>query len=409
MSRFIDENSRIKVSSSDILSIAAEAKKDKKSGNKVIDGSIGAFLNDDKTLGKDDLICQALVAHITDNLAYPPILGPVEYRNGVLKWLFKEEYEKITADFSIPFGATLGGTGACSIAFDTFLGEGDKVLLPDIMWRNYILIAANDRLGYQTYELFNKAGHFNIDGLREQIEKLGKIQKRVLALINDPCQNPTGYCLSQDEYLELNQMLQEEGKKYPLTVLFDIAYIDYDRCDGKIHPLFNELVKKGHSYLPCFAFSCSKSFGVYGLRCGALFALCEDQPTYEAIASSIGSHARGVYSCPNGAALSAISLVLNDQSKQKELVKEIGQNAETLKNRGEMMLNLLNENGIGHLPYCRGFFITICVEDSYKTCEKLKKLHTYLVPLDEIHIRISLASLTEEEMVVLAKQIKEAI
>ncbi|MFA6624159.1 MAG: pyridoxal phosphate-dependent aminotransferase [Bacilli bacterium] len=407
MSKFIARRGENKVSKSDILLIASKAKKDQAEGNKIINASIGVFLNDDKTLNGVLPIKESLTKHIVDDLSYPSVLGPKEYKEAVLTWLLKDRLEGVVSNYYVPFGSTLGGTGACYIAFGTFLEEGDKVILPDPMWDNYKQIALKCGIGHQEYSLVDEKGNFNLESLKKTIEEVSKTQKHILVVINDPCQNPTGYCLKDEEYEKLFKYLQEEGKKEELTVLFDIAYIDYMTYGKKSYQVFDYVTRNENSFLPCFAFSCSKSFGVYGLRCGALFAFTKDEEVSGEILSSIGSYARGIYSCPNGPALHSVALALKDEWVKSELVSEIADNSDLLRKRGKLFISLLNENGISYYPYSFGFFVTIIVDDAFKLTDELTSIHSYVVPLDETRIRIALSGLNEEEMIELVKQIKE--
>lgn len=406
---YIAKRARSGLSSSDILKTAVEAKADRQKGNKVIDASIGVFLYDQKKLGEVEVVKDAIAEHVNDDLSYPPVSGPELYRVEVQKWLFKDHYEEITKRFQIAFGATLGGTGAVCLAFNTFLERGDAVLLPSIMWTNYRQIAAQAGVLSETYPLFDEKGNFNIAGLKEKIEELAKKQKNVLVLINDPCQNPTGYCLKDEEYGPLFDMLDEEGKKTELTALFDIAYIDYDERSRSFHPLFKHAAEKIHFFLPAFAFSCSKSFGLYGMRCGALIGLCRDEKTKEGMLQSIECLARSIYSCPNGPALLCVGKALENESSREKLEDEIRSNEEILNRRAKLIRKELEDKGISYLPFQEGFFIALTVPDALKITQELKKKHMYVVLLDPTHIRLALSGLNEEEIPVLVSAIKEAM
>lgn len=52
--------------------------------------------------------------------------------------------------------ATPGGSGAICNTFSNYLDCGQKVLLPSLMWTNYIQMANEAHLGYETYELFDE-------------------------------------------------------------------------------------------------------------------------------------------------------------------------------------------------------------------------------------------------------------
>lgn len=386
------------VAKGDILAISAEAKRDKASGNKVIDASIGAFLDDDKTLAGVRLIKESLQDNVPTHLAYPPIWGYEDYNKGVFSWVFKDhkaEVEKLYVPFT---GATLGGTGAAFIAFSIFVAKASYVLLPSIMWNNYKQIARQAGVGHKTYELFNAENGFNIASLKEQIEDSLSLNKEAFVVINDPCQNPTGYSLTSQEYDELFEMLNKEGSKGKLTVLFDIAYIDYyDSQDEPECPLIPHLVSSKAQFLPLLGFSCSKTFGLYGLRSGALIALAPDEKNATSIKAAFGAKARGIYSCPVGASLYSVSQVLSNEKMYSELEKEIKDNCKELADRSQYYLSLLDKYGLTHLPYHSGFFITVNVNDAFMAAKVLKEHHMYVIPLDASHIRLAISGLGKDE------------
>ena len=137
----IAKRSAAPVSKTDILAIGARAKADAAKGNKVINASIGTFYDDDKKMGEVPLIKKALSENVPSSLGYPSVYGDPNYLKGVRSFMFGEKEKEIDAIYKIFGGATLGGTGALSIAFNIFLEEGETVLLPSVMWTNYKLIA----------------------------------------------------------------------------------------------------------------------------------------------------------------------------------------------------------------------------------------------------------------------------
>lgn len=409
MEHYIADRSKKPLSKNDIIAINNMAKADKAKGNKVINGSIGSFLDDEKKLGAVEIINEALREHITDRLGYPSVYGDEEYLDQVNKWIFGHKKERIDSLYHVFTGATIGGTGAISVAFNLFLEPQEAVLLPDVMWTNYKLIAKKANDDVVLYNMFNKEDKFDIESVRECIEKQFEKKERVLLVINDPCQNPTGYCLDEKEYDALFDMLNEEGKKGKLTVLFDIAYLSFYAVDGHSCVLIDKLCEKKTTFLPLIAFSCSKVFGLYGMRVGALLALALDEDEYNEIHSAFGAQARGVYSVSVGAAEYAVSTVLENRDLRHRLLDEINTNRVILKERGETIVKELEKAGIKHYPYGSGFFITIKVDDAFSVFEKLKAEHIYVVPMNEKSIRIALSGMTKDEASVLVGELEKAI
>lgn len=395
--QYIAQRSQPEKLKSDILKLSTIAKADKLSGNHVIDATIGTFLNDDKTINTVSSVIESINKYLPSNLGYPSITGYEEYKVGLLKWFLKENYDEISKNFYLPFTATIGGTGALSLAFNLFLDVNDTVLLPNIMWSNYKLIAKKAHIKHDTYQLFNEANKFNINDLCEKIVEYSKLQNNVLVVINDPCQNPTGYSLSDQEYDELIAKLNDLSQNANITIIFDIAYLDYDSNNQQMHRLFKHITSKEISFLSVFAASCSKIFGLYGSRVGALFSINKDDNFSNDFSLSLESQIRGTYSCPNGPALISLgNLLTKDFSTQIE--EEIYNNTVVLNERTHYFIKLLKENNIEYLPYVNGFFVTLKVDNAYEICQTLKKEHVYVIPLSSDLIRVAVCSLNKNEI-----------
>ncbi len=409
MKDYVAQRSRQAVSKTDILAINNEANKDREKGNKVINASTGVFLDEAHKLGHVALISDSLTNHINDRLSYSGVYGDLGYLDSVMHFIFKDK-EKDISEFYYPFiGATLGGTGALSIAFNLFQDEGGNVLLPDIMWTNYLLVAKKAKLSVLKYSMFNEEGTFNLESVRKTIQESKKSHNRVLLVINDPCHNPTGYCISEEEYNKLFEILDEEGKDCELSVLFDIAYSSFYYIPGTKWVLLDKLLEKKHEFLPLIAFSCSKVFGLYGLRVGALIALAEDETQKQEIKRAFGAQARGTYSVPNSAAQYCVSHVLSDEKKVEELEKLIFENTLELSRRSKVLNESLEKNKIDHYPYRCGFFVTLKIDEAERVASEMKKEHMYVVPITEHSIRLAISGMTEAEIVELVDELKRHI
>lgn len=409
MKEYVAKRSRKGVPMTDIIAINGMAKKDAAAGNKVINASIGTFLDEDKKLGSIKLINDALTGHITENLGYPNSIGDPDYLNAVMDYVFREKLTRINELYTPFIGATLGGTGAISISFNCFLEEGDLVLLPDVMWTNYMLVAEKAHAGFVTYNMFTPEGKLDLTAIKETIAKAREQGHRALLVINDPCQNPTGYCMDEKEYDELFALLNEEGRKGYLTVLFDIAYFSFYRDPGHKLALFDKLVESKPDFLPLVCFSCSKLFCLYGLRLGALIVLCPNAENKAEIERAFSAMARGTYSVSVGAAQHAVATLLQDKSIIASLDAEIERNSDVLYSRSVALIKELDKVGIKHYPYKSGFFITLKVPHAFDVYETLKAKHMYLVPMTENSIRLALSGMTEDEIIVLIHAIADAM
>ncbi len=407
MKNYLAKRSKQSLSKTDIIAIANKAKLDAAKGNKIINASIGTYLEDDKTVGYLPVVKEVLSKHITDSLGYSNTIGDQAYMNGVMKYVFEDKLEKINKLYCPFIGSTIGGTGAISLIFNLYLEEGEAVLLPDVMWTNYMLLAKQAKASYMTYKMFGKDNRLDIASIRQTIKKAFSKYERTVLVINDPCQNPTGYCMDQQEYDELFKMLNEEGKKGQLVVLFDIAYIpfahvNYDQC-----PLIGKLAEGNTSFLSLICFSTSKILGTYGLRMGALIALLDSKKERDALSASFAKIARGTYSVPVSSAQGAVAKIFNNPEKVQQLHNEIKVLSDRLYKRSLLLIETLKEYQIDYYPYHCGFFVTLKVNDAFKLAEALEQEHMYVVPMNKASIRLALSGLTEVEIVTLVKRISE--
>lgn len=405
MKEYVAKRSRKGISKTDIIAINTMAKKDAYDGNKVINASIGTFLDSDKQVGAVKLVKDALNDHIVESLGYPGVLGDNKYLNAVMKYIFKDKLDTINSLYSPFIGGTMGGTGAISLAFNIFLEEGDTVLLPDVNWTNYKLIAEKAHATCMTYNMFTKEGGLDIESIKETIIKARESHQRILLVINDPCHNPTGYCMDEREYDELFAMLNEEGNKGYLVTLFDIAYISFYHVEGHQCNLINKLSEAKTNFLSLICFSCSKLFGLYGLRLGALVALSQTDEAKNEISRAFGACARGTYSVPVGTAEHAVAVVLSDEKLTKELEDEVLANSDELYIRSQAILEALKKAGIEYYPYKSGFFITLKIDHAFEIYERLIKSHMYVVPMSESTIRLAISGMTKDEVVTLIEEI----
>src|SRR5574344_573473 len=379
----------------DILEISERAKNDKETGSVVINGCVGTFRNDYHVLISFPSVSEYLTKTATEYLNYSRILGPKPYLSSVLHWLFNNDYQEITRNKNILEAGTIGGTGA---VFDVFKYLGDNsgaVILSDICWPNYFTIARQCKTTSYTYPLF-KDNKFNLKGLEDSIIKSLEEHDIVLIVINDPCQNPTRYSMTDEEYINLFYLLNKYNTKAKnVDIIFDIAYIEF----SSKKPILYKYLKSNYNFNVYLAFSASKTFGIYGLRCGALIGFMKSKEENEVVTDAIADVARGSISSPNAGAMGALTSLFNDDKAVEDMRNKLIEERNYLKERATRSLQILKANSIDFLPYDSGFFITIKTsKNAYALSDQLEKMHIYLVPISDSLIRIAVCSLSINEV-----------
>lgn len=386
------------------LNEEAEDKRKKYPEAKIINATIGMFFDDRRNLAFNKTLADMIKLHNKEeDLVYPPISGTQNYKKAIEKW-FIDSYYDIDKNI-IRFNATPGGTGALHLAINKAMKNDDSLLLiPKISWPNYVSIAKSNNLNYRLYDNYDSNNRFNLKGIEDIISD-SNCSSFVL-LLNDPCQNPTGYSLSEKDYQDLITLIKNKKDK-KITIIFDLAYFDYADDEIKVNLYKNIDILKDHSDIfICYSFS--KSFSVYGLRVGGL-AIISKNPYLNDLAKEVSILARSSWSTVNHLGMNVVSdLVLNQESYLK-MKESIHINKELLKKRSKIFLNEASDVNLKIYNYSAGFFITVPVEDSLKVIDELKKKNIYLAPISFNEIRIALSCLATDEVYNLAKEIKGVI
>lgn len=390
-----------------ILSIAVDAHNAKVNDPSTIDATIGT-MNDEF----GNMLEFSTIKKILDNLtyyekySYSSTDGGSAFKEGIAKWVFRDFYEEAKKTIKYEVVATPGGSGAISDAMSNYLNQGDSILIPNICWTPYTVMAKEHYLTVDYYDLF-KDNKFNLDSFKEAILNQVKKQKRVFTIINDPCHNPTGYALSDNEWEEIIKFLNSI-KDVPVTLLYDMAYIDYSHkgIDGS-RDIFKKFLDFNDNIIVILSFSGSKTLSLYGMRIGAVMCITKQEETASDFFFTSEYSARGYWSNTPKIGISLISKLMNDNDNYNSFSKEIKDASELLLKRSQLFLKEVKEVGLEIYPYVSGFFVTIPCNGK-EVFNRLKEKNIYVVPLKH-GIRISLSALNMNDIKGLAKKIKEQI
>lgn len=405
----LSDYAKKKESKGNALQIGKEAREAKALNPNVIDSTIGMLYDENgKFLTFKSVEAVSLELSASEKYSYGSTAGDPKYHEALYKWIFKEHLKEIKESMHLGCIATPGGSGAICNTFSNYLDCGQKVLLPSLMWTNYIQMANEAHLGYETYELFDENGGFNLRDFEYKVQLLKHEQGRVLIVINDPCQNPTGYSMSYVEWISVIDILNSVSRDgTPVILLYDMAYIDYDkrgfdasRKNIMLFKNFNENV------MTILAFSGSKTLGLYGLRIGAQIGLSRSLTAISDFKQANDFSARGMWSGASTLGQNIITKVLTEHSES--FASELEYARKLLIDRANAFIKEASLVGLKHYPYDCGFFVTIPCKNPQKLFELLKKKNLYILPIGA-GIRVTLSSITLDEVYRAVHIIKETM
>ena len=196
---------------------------------------------------------------------------------------------------------TPGGCGALRLAADLILRaeRASRVWVSDPTWPNHTPLIGGAGLPVECYPYYDPAsGKVLFEAMMTALERL---PSGSVVLLQAACHNPTGADLDAAQWRALAALLAQRG----LVPLVDLAYQGLgDGLDADAAP-----VRLLAEQLPelLVAVSCSKNFGLYRERVGAVIAVAPSAPAAVITMSHLQALARRMYSMPpdHGAAIVA--------------------------------------------------------------------------------------------------------
>lgn len=387
------------------ISQRAKAMIAREGADKVVNATIGSLLDDN---GK--LIVFSSVAQMFSKLKpidvadYAPIGGVSEFREAVKKAAFGNYIPNCYTTAV----ATPGGTGAIRNTIANYSEPGDRILTSDWHWAPYNTIAGEMGRSVDTYTLFDENGAFNDVSFRDNVLRLMRIQGSLVIIINTPAHNPTGYSLTNEDWDRVVAILTEAAKEGNIALLVDVAYIDFAGDEEKYRQFLPRLEQLPVNVLPIIAYSLSKTYTLYGTRCGAMICMAKTQEIADEFKRVCEYSARGSWS--NSARLAQVILerIYRDSSLLKEVNEERAGYREMLIQRGRAFAEEARKVDLEIVPFDAGFFVSIPCENPEEVSRKLEKEGIFLVPLAK-GLRVSVASISEAKCRIIPAKIKEAM
>lgn len=328
--------------------------------------------------------------------AYLPPLGVAGFRDGIRKMVLGPvdgQVESRTAVIQTP-----GGCGALRVAADMYrrTSTEDVVYLSNPTWGNHRGLMGAAGLALEEYPYYNPATHeLEVD---EMLDKLSRIPPQSLIVLQASSHNPTGEDPDADTWKQVIDIIEERG----ILPLFDLAYqglgdgLDEDAA----------VIRAAAERLPemFVAVSCSKNFGLYRERTGALLAIGKDPSQKKVLETQAANVARGCYSMSPAHGPLIVAGIFEDPELHKmwldEVVEMRGRIQGLRKNFAQALANERSDLDTTWIAEQRGMFSLLGLTQSEVDTLR-EEQHLYMVR----DSRINIAGLQDSNI----EQIAEAV
>ena len=201
---------------------------------------------------------------------------------------------------------TPGGCGALRVGAE-LLRRGPEVPtvhVPDPTWANHVPLLGDAGLEIQPYPYLDReTSGLRFDAMAGYLEKLGP---RDVVLLHGCCHNPCGVDLDRAQWQAVLELAQDRG----FLPFVDLAYQGFgEGLEEDAHGV--RLLAESLPEL-VVATSCSKNFGLYRERTGAILLLSGSAGDAATTRSQVLNVIRGIYSMPPAHGGAVVDTILAD-------------------------------------------------------------------------------------------------
>ncbi len=248
---------------------------------------------------------------------------------------------------------TPGGTGALRLSAD-FIARclpGRGIWLSNPTWPIHETIYAAAGLKVSHYPYVGSDNRLDVEAM---LATLNLVPKGDVVLLHACCHNPTGFDLSHDDWRRVLEIVRSRE----LLPLIDFAYQGFG--DGLEQDAW--AVRLFAQALPelLITSSCSKNFGLYCERTGALIVCAANADKLLDIRSQLAFVARNLWSTPPDHGAAVVATILGDPELKSLWADEVEAMRLRIAQLRSGLVEALGPHGLGerfaHIGVQRGMF-----------------------------------------------------
>ena len=210
-----------------------------------------------------------------------------------------------------------GGCGGLRLAaeFIKSANPDATVWVSNPTWANHVPLLGSAGLKIAEYPYYDYDSHsVKFDAM---IECLSKIDSGDIVLLHGCCHNPCGADLNREQWQQVRDVSLKQG----FTVFIDLAYQGLG--DGLEEDVYGTRLLAESLPELIVVSSCSKNFGLYRERTGAMTLICDSDTAAAVAITQIAGAARAMYSMPPDHGAATVQLILSNDALRTEWDAEL--------------------------------------------------------------------------------------
>lgn len=299
-----------------ILGLMASYRAD--SNPRKIDLGIGVYKNEDGDTPVMTAVKKAedMILNTQTSKSYVGPTGAADYNAVVAELLLGKALNDSLGKRRITVQSP-GGCGGLRLAaeFIKSANADATVWVSNPTWANHIPLLGSAGLKIEEYPYYDYDSHsVKFD---EMIDCLGKIGSGDVVLLHGCCHNPCGADLNREQWQQVRDVALKQG----FTVFVDLAYQGLG--DGLEEDVYGTRLLAESLPELIVVSSCSKNFGLYRERTGAMTLISENDASAAVATTQIAAAARAMYSMPPDHGAAIVQLILADDALRTEWDAEL--------------------------------------------------------------------------------------
>ena len=262
---------------------------------------------------------EKIILQSQDSKTYVGPNGAADYNETIAKLILGQDLFQSLGKRRVTV-QTPGGCGGLRLAAE-FIGKANAeatVWVSDPTWANHKPLIGSAGLKFKSYPYYDHESH-NVKFI-DMLKILQQVPQGDLVLLHGCCHNPSGADLSPEQWEAVRDVALQQG----FNVFIDLAYQGMGTgLEEDVHGV--RLLAESLPELIIVS-SCSKNFGLYRERTGAVTLVCDSDESCATASTVLTAAARANYSMPPDHGAAIVQLIMNTpelRSSWEEELKEI--------------------------------------------------------------------------------------
>ena len=262
---------------------------------------------------------EKIILQSQDSKTYVGPNGAADYNETIAKLILGQDLYQSLGKRRVTV-QTPGGCGGLRLAAE-FIGKANAeatVWVSDPTWANHKPLIGSAGLKFKSYPYYDHESH-SVKFI-DMLKILQQVPQGDLVLLHGCCHNPSGADLSPEQWEAVRDVALQQG----FNVFIDLAYQGMGTgLEEDVHGV--RLLAESLPELIIVS-SCSKNFGLYRERTGAVTLVCDSDESCATASTVLTAAARANYSMPPDHGAAIVQLIMNTpelRSSWEEELKEI--------------------------------------------------------------------------------------